>query len=163
MAYFKIGVFGILFLTGCGLVKKVKNKSAQQLAAKQEFNFTQKAQSETNTARQRFLLERDSAGIEFLVEIWPRGPFNFSPYKGFEGTAQKIIYFGKAAERSTTLLQEQLKSGHRDSSGIVASVKQEVKLEKKLENSKVERSVSWKWVLFFGVLLLVFGLYFNFK
>lgn len=154
--YLKIGVWTLLFLSGCGMVKRSKEKNVSAFSEQREVSYAQKQQSQTKLNWQRELLKKDSAGIEFMVEIWPSGPFNYSPYKGFEGTAQKIIYFGKSSHVSSGQLNEQLKGLQKSSSQTQRQEKKELKQANKTIHNTMERTNSWKWQL--GLLLLTLGI-----
>ncbi|MCD0490557.1 hypothetical protein LPB86_20120 [Pedobacter sp. MC2016-14] len=154
--YLKFGLWSLFFCYGCGMVKRNKEKNVSASSEQATVKFEQKEQNQSKVDWQRNLLNRDSAGIEFLVEILPSGPFNYSPYKGFEGTAQKIIYFGKASNVSSSLLNEQVKADQKGSSQSRFQEKKAVKQSSKRTGKAVERTYSWKWIL--ALLLLLVGI-----
>jgi len=148
MARFKTGVFYVLLgMAGCGLVKRNKEKNIEKQKVTFEGNVKQSLGVENSKVMQSFLLEKDAAEAEFMVEIWPRGPFNYSPYKGFEGTAQKIIWFGKAAEASSALLHQQVEQEQKATAQIDMGLKTQQQYDQRQMSTEVTKSAGWKWIL----------------
>ena len=161
MAYLKMGTFYLLLgLYGCGTVKRSNEKAVNEQKAKLQLITKEKVQLSSDESLHSFLMERDSLGIEFMVEIWPRGPFNYSPYKGFEGTAQKIIYYGKADQVSSALHKEDVQVQKELNIDLKSELKQETAQKQVHSVKDVERKAGagWKWMLaglIAGLLILI--------
>ncbi|MCD0486966.1 hypothetical protein LPB86_01915 [Pedobacter sp. MC2016-14] len=150
---------------GCSSVKNQELSTAQQ-KRKLQLQMISKYLSvnEDSTSNSSLFLKHDSAGTEFTVEIWPSGPFDFSPYKGFEGTAQKIIYHGKTAQLFNTF-QNQEQNGHSRSMEMnsIKTKLEESREEKQLNKTlEVKRSSSWKRWLLLSIGLLFAALAYKF-
>lgn len=142
----------------CNTVKNRELSTAQQAKQLQMKELTKYLKGHEDQAEQKSIfLEHDSSAMAFTIEIWPSGPFNFSPYKGFEGTAQKIIYHGKAARHAATYLNQEKKESakHTEMSSSNTTLEESSQSKHLNETLEVKRSTAWKWWLIIsGGLLL---------
>ena len=144
----KIGLLGALCLhLGCGVVKRDKSKIVNNSKRKFEVMLKKSADSSRKDSMSSFLLQKDTLGIEYMLEVWPTGPFSFSPYKGFEGSALKIRYFGREKRETDLALQMQSSKAESGKTQTTFSVKDKVKQDLSEVHVEVKRSSFWRWWL----------------
>lgn len=157
--YFKPGALYVLLgLAGCAAVKKNKESDLQKTKTKTAVELKQNIHHKADLNAESLILRRDSAGLNFKVEIWPSGPFSYSPYKGFEGTAQKIVWFGHEEQRSALLKQQKMQQQREAEGSLNISEQKEQDLKILSKKSGLERKPfvwTWKGWAVAGILLLL--------
>lgn len=98
---------------------------------------------------------KDSTGLSYAVEIWPKGSFSFDHEHGFSGEATKVLIHGKADKLLTAESKEERKR-FRNASKVVQMENAE-KLKKRNTEKVSTSNLSWKWLvlLFFVILCLI--------
>lgn len=131
---------------GCGLFKNTgtdRENSHQLLSAERELKTLE--QKDWLDKSGSINLYRDSSNLNYTIQIWPKGAFNFSQNKGFSGEAEKILVQGSAKVGS--LATAIYSSEQRDKATISKTVAKKSK-QVSDEHLKVKQSSpSWKWVL----------------
>jgi hypothetical protein len=98
---------------------------------------------------------KDSLENAFYMQIWPKGVFTFSPALGFKGEAEKIVFAGKLKQRTATMKKDSLSAQHTSTQKIIAENK--VAHSTKTNDTNIQKSVSWKIVAGFLVLVVALG------
>ena len=150
MARMYLGILALsIGMNGCGVVKR--NADSKRMMRMSQFSTKMKneeAELKMKENAGKLFIQHDSAKLAFKVEIWPRGPFNYSPYKGFEGTAEKIIWHGEGKQLSRMLgmqdVQLQVESKEKSNLDATEVTSKLEKTEDKVRD--VSRSPSWKWI-----------------
>jgi hypothetical protein len=100
----------------------------------------------------KITLHHDSSNLDYMLQIWPKGMFSFTPQQGFTGEAERILLTGKSrsgsasSEISTALQQDKGKT-----SGQLSTSKKHVAGAKLKTKSTAP---SWKWIV---ALLAIMG------
>lgn len=153
----------LFFFPGCALLNNTTKTLSTGGTAKEKntsLKVTENASAESRLHSITFI--KDSAGIDFRLEIWPKGNFTYSIGNGFSGTAEKVVLSAKGLQ-TRVALQQQIQSQHAE----VLKTKDLQQKEVQKSNTRVLEkvsSVSWKWVgAGLLVLLLAIGLGFRFR
>lgn len=148
----------IVLMAACSSLKnKTRSETESRNAAKYATESkTDKKWQESKTVKSLFL-KQDSADMAFTVEIWPIGSFDFSPQKGFAGTAQKITYRGRASQLSNTFLNQKMESSAEAKEKMeLKATSERVTVDKQLDKTlEVKRSANLKWYVLAALLLIV--------
>lgn len=144
-----------LLLTSCTLLKNL-TKTRQEETESTRMDTEVQSLSEVNRDLKSTSVSfhRDSGNLKYMVELWPKGNFVFSPQSGFKGEASKILISGSASNVS---LGGSLMDRH-DQGQEKAKTVLKKKIDNKAKNvvAKTNRSVSWKWIIAVIVTLTIF-------
>ena len=134
-------------LTSCHILTKNKSTS-KKLTQKEELQLT--AQHHT-LSKQNKLFLTDSSHSDFTVWLWPKGNFTFSPTKGFNGEAERIVVKGKQTHQKTLNITNELK---QDSTVIKANYQHLKQQSAIAEKTKLNFGPSWAWLLLVPIFCL---------
>lgn len=144
----------ILFMQACGLFKNnSQSKSSNQTKMENFTDLQLSEQSHSSAESQSLLLTDDSSGYDYSLEIWPKGIFSFSQEKGFVGEAEKMLLTGTGVQTSMMQLQQsqEQQEARINNSGLTRAALETTNLEEAEEES----TVSLKWTVVMGLVLLV--------
>lgn len=140
-------LFIIAVLYSCQLLKREKLSTKDQ---SEKLAFQTDLQLHT-LSQQNQLLVIDSSRSDFTVWLWPKGSFTFSPAKGFEGEAEKIVVKGKQAHQKIFSIRNELK---KDSTAIKANYNRLKQQSTTIEKTKLTFAHSWAWYLLIPIVFL---------
>jgi hypothetical protein len=107
----KITLLSFVFLLpACGIFKKVSKATFEQkLQTGERLDVKEVEQLHVQKQESLLLLNKTVSGLEYRLEIWPKGSFTFSPEKGFVGEAERLLYKEQGFNRAAALSSHSLK------------------------------------------------------
>jgi len=149
----------LFFFCGCGLFKNVLRKTSIERTVqdrKLELTFKKDAVLTTKQESKRWMV--DSGKYSYLLELWPRGKFVFSPELGFQGEAERMRITGthQAASKETTVDQVE----RQTELTTQTSAKLNDRADNQLKTKNVESVVSWKIILSILVISIILTLWY---
>ena len=104
----------------------------------------------------RVLLELDSAEMGFFLEIWPKGPFSFSPQNGFLGEAEKVLLRGHALHKKA--VSEVVNLAGSELASQKLQLQEKVVMQSNSKQQVVTSTPALKWILVLVLFLAVVAL-----
>jgi hypothetical protein len=141
-----VGWFCISILCGCALQQR-------KVAIDRQATSSELAVAETEKLTMvRQHIRTDSSAIETSIELFPKGKFSYSPDRGFEGEADRIVITGKAAEVNYERSDEQVAQARQSAMSQRTEQEHAVKL---VESQRI--SFLWLGITAAGVVLVVYA------
>ncbi|SEA43840.1 hypothetical protein [Pedobacter hartonius] len=152
MRVLALGCLLLVSFEACSLFRQTtKTKEEESTSARTDTGLRIISERERKAFSNMLTFKRDSGSRNYTVQVWPLGNFTFSPERGFEGQAEKVLITGQ--DRQVRSSSNLVKTQELSRGKTTGELKQSTERNAKSSINKTESSPSWKWII--GITVLV--------
>jgi hypothetical protein len=141
----------VLVVQACGGMRNVLKDGARSRIVQDSSLSLQRAEKfRWDRTTESLLMRSDSSSGSYQVQIWPKGKFTFSVYKGFEGSAERVLMLATAKQASE--MQASTFATDEGDQQIKTALKKEGRLSDLEVSKSVKKVVSWKTLLGYALI-----------
>jgi hypothetical protein len=150
---YQIVVLALIFTcSGCSLLQNVrKTNDKKEVSSENDQTISNGFSGSSSTVKKSVQFEVDTTKLTHKIQIWPKGQFIFSSDKGFVGAAEKVeVETYVKYDRHKLVMDNSVKKENNDS---MFSLETHNSVNLKESKSSIDKSVSWKIMIFAAVLI----------
>jgi hypothetical protein len=160
--FLKCGCCYLLALlgSGCGLIRKVE-KEVYESSQKLETAVINDSLSlyQENLKYSALVSNTDSAAVDFILEIWPKGRFSISSHGVFEGEAEKLRLYGHGTAVNKSF--QKLHTVATTSSLTSLNKLDFQKIRGQQKHTMTKKNPAWPWALVILSVLILGSLFYT--
>jgi len=139
-------IFLLLFIYGCGTLKNTSSDATESAhLSRNQQSLQQQEEDGLDSTGTKLSISRDTASMEYDMQIWPKGKVSYSSETGFTGEAEKIFIHGKFNTGSSSSSSDAA-AKHKKRKRSTA-IKQTDKTTVNQSSQSKKSSPAWKWQL----------------